>query len=152
MTKLFDGRPFSTNHRAESMVFARAVFLEVAAAHDHDAVFFIFELFFTSEVKSLELNIPKFKEPAEQSSGFADHDVMAAVASPFALAYLFVGGTHEKPSQFLHGHIDEDKRKEEYADGPTEPARNPLLGDPFIWQGRNLSSISRVKDHIFEFH
>lgn len=62
MAEVRDHRPFAADHRAEGVVLAAPIFLQVAAAHDGDAVALIFMRFLTAQVEAVDLCIPKLKD------------------------------------------------------------------------------------------
>lgn len=110
-------------------MFAGAIFLEIAAAHHHDGVVFIFENFLAPEVKAIDLGVPEFKDPSEKSFRLAYHDVVAAVAPLLAIADLLIGWGDQPTGHFLHRDIEQHEGEEEKANGPADPAWQPLLRD-----------------------
>jgi len=149
---VFDDGPFAADHGAELVVFARAILLQVAAAHDHHVVLLIFVDLVAAQVESIDLGIPKFENPPEDPFGFADHDVVAAVAPLLAIADLLIGRGNEPAGHFLHCDIQKNEWKKKYAYGPPDPARHPLLWySPFGKRGL-LGRIACFKDELFEIH
>lgn len=110
-------------------MFAGAIFLKIAAAHDHHFVIFVLVVFMAAQIEPIDLGIPKMKNPTQGPLRFSDHDVVAAIAPLLAFPNLLIGRRDEPAGKFLHRDIEQDKGEEKKADRPTDPARDPLPGD-----------------------
>ena len=102
---MFDHGPLATDHGAQLVMFAGSIFLKIPTAHHHDSLTLIFIDLFFSQIKAMDLGIPKMKDPAQNSFGFADHDVIATIAPLLALPLLYIGRGNEDAGRFLHEYI-----------------------------------------------
>lgn len=58
MAEMFDDGPFAAEHRAEGVVAAAAVFLQVAAAHHLDLMALIVVDLLAAQKKAIDFGVP----------------------------------------------------------------------------------------------
>lgn len=130
--KVFDDGPLATHHRAEVVVLAAAIFLQIATPHQPHLLIFIHHLLVLSEEEAVDLGVPKEEEKCKRAFWLFNHDIAAAVASTLAAPYLLDGRADEPFGETLHRHVEKDEGEEESAHRPADPAGKPLAGDSSI--------------------